>query len=122
MSAYSVGAILGGFLAGLLVYRVLKQKQLSIGIWGIIPALIWALLWSAVLVPLSYTDDGTLIILIPVLGLIFGVLLSRLGIGLLCKKYSFSVTAKERKLVAISWAVCALMATVVAMAFVLLVS
>ena len=117
MTAYGVGALLGGFIAGLIIYRIMNRKKISIGFWGIFPALGWAILWLAVLQPLSFTDDGTLIIAIPILGILFSILFSRISIWLLCRKYKFSATSKEKKLVAIGWAMCSLVGSFMAMAF-----
>ena len=117
MTAYGIGALLSGFIAGLIIYRIMNRKKLSIGFWGILPALGWAILWLAVLQPLSFTDDGTLIIAIPILGIFFSVLFSRISIWLLCKKYKFQGTSKQKKLVSVGWAACSLLGSFVAMAF-----
>lgn len=122
LTTYGIGSLLGGFLAGLLIYRILNKKELSMGALGILPALAWGLLWGGVLavmtLPLEeYMDDDTLIITIPILALIFGGLVSRIAARLLEKKYSFSATKKAKRSIAALWAVCSLFGVIVAMVF-----
>lgn len=119
MTSYSVGAFVGGFFAGLLIYRLLKQKQLNTNLWGFLPMLTGAMIWAAMLLPFAAkaSSDDTLIIAIPIMGLIYGNLLARIGVALLCEKYKLSATIKQKKWIYRFWSICSVLGVFVAMAF-----
>ena len=60
---YTVGALVGGFLAGLIMYRILDRKELKLGGFGIATALAWLILWGGSMwgltFPIDLMDDGT---------------------------------------------------------------
>ncbi|MCF8067880.1 MAG: hypothetical protein K9L30_04775 [Desulfobacterales bacterium] len=123
LTSFGIGSLLSGFLAGILIYKVVNEKELNPGILGTFPALVWALLWGSILGVMTiffkeYIDDGTLIIIIPIFAMIFGgLIVSGLATILLEKKYDFSATTKEKKSLAIGWAACSLIGVIVAMFF-----
>lgn len=67
------------------------------------------MIWVVGLLPLSlfFKDDDPLILALLVLALVFGVLVSRLSITQLEKKYNFVATIREKNIVAMWWVLCA---------------
>jgi len=117
---YTLGALVGGFLAGLIMYRILGQKGLKPGGIGVLTAVAWFVLWGVSMwgmtLPVGLMDDGTLLIVIPILALVFGALVARITTGILSKKSADAFTPKQRKAVATVWALCAVLSIVVALA------
>lgn len=109
---FTMGALIGGFVAGLLLYRLLNIKKFSLGIGGVVPTFAWALFWVALLGILTVDiqgigmDDGTIFISIYILGPIFAAALSFYVIKFFKKTYDLEVTTKQRSLAAVYWALC----------------
>lgn len=119
VTIYTIGALVGGFLAGLFLYRLLNQQKLSLQAWATLPAVGWFLLWGGTLwamtLPVRFMDDGTLIIAIPLFAMTFGALVARLATWALEKKHGFIASAQSKKRVSICWAVCGLLGVIVAL-------
>ena len=116
---YSLGALVGGFLAGFILYTSLRTKALSLGALAALPAIGWFLLMGASLwaltQPIKHIGDGDLLIAIPIMAVVYGGLLAWLLVKLLGKKYGAAITPARLRSAVIGWGACGLAAFFCAM-------
>lgn len=106
---YSSGALIGGFLAGFSLYLVLGTKDLTLNGLAAIPAVGWLLLmgvsmWGLTF-PVKSMDDGTLLIAVPVMAVLYGALLAWLTLKALSRKHDKEFSTAKIRSAAIGWGV-----------------
>jgi hypothetical protein len=116
---FAIGALIGGFIAGLLLYRILDRKQLTLGMTGVLFVFTWALFWMALLGILTIDiqgmgmSDDTIFIAMYILSPVFAASMSYFVLYFIKKKYDLQITKKQNITLGLYWAGCAVLGLIV---------
>lgn len=113
ITTFTIGAFIGGFIAGLVLYKFLNTKKLPLGIRSITPIIAWVAFWVVLLGVLTFDIEGTkmsddtIFITMFLLGPIYAAIITYFITKFYKKTHDLIITKRKSRFLAVYWALCA---------------